>query len=102
MAPVWARCSAPTVHPRRVGTTTVSGVEVGLQMQHWTVSYSQTRAVRAADRAAARERAEIDASRAMENGVNINPGLRELVDDPGARKWFRGESSGSASAAESD
>ena len=62
----------------------------------------QTRAVRAADRAAARERAEIDASRAMENGVNINPGLRELVDDPGARKWFRGESSGSASAAESD
>ena len=62
----------------------------------------QSRAGRAAGRAAARERAEIDASRAMENGVNINPGLRELVDDPGARKWFRGESSGSASAAESD
>ena len=62
----------------------------------------QSRAERAADRAAARERAEIDALRSMDNGVKIHPGLRELVDDPGASKWFRGESSGSASAAESD
>ena len=62
----------------------------------------QSRAERAADRAAARERAEIDALRAMDNGVKIHPGLRELVDDPGASKWFLGESSGSASGAESD
>ena len=61
----------------------------------------QSRAERAAERAAARERAQIDASRAMENGVKINPVLRELVDTPGAKKWF-GDASDSASAAESE
>ena len=76
-------------------------MEVGLQMQHWTVSYSQTRAVRAADRAAARERAEIDAFRSMDNGVKINPELREWVNTPRAKKLL-GDASDSSSAAESE
>ena len=61
----------------------------------------QSRAGRAAGRAAARERAEIDASRAMENGVNINPGLREWVNKPRAKKLLA-DASDSSSAAESE
>lgn len=61
----------------------------------------QSRAGRAAGRAAARERAEIDASRAMDNGVNINPGLREWVNKPRAKRLIA-EASDSSSAAESE